>query len=122
LAKQLADGLLEACPDLGDPRYRAAVTRWSEAEAQESLLMFELDRVVEEEGIVSERAEKVQHSLDRVRSKSQKLRADLGLTPRGHVELVSGRAAAEREYVDLAGLRARGRAEIEARAREEGES
>ena len=116
LAKQLARGLLEQCPDLDDVRYAAAVSRWSEAEAQESLLMFELDRVVDEEGITSERAEQVQRSLDKVRGRSQKLRADLGLTPRGHVELVAGRAHAEREFVDLESLRARGRASIEARA------
>jgi hypothetical protein len=116
LARQLADGLLEACPDLGDVRYRAAVTRWSEAEAQESLLVFELDRVVASEGVESEAAEMVERRLDRVRARSSRLRADLGLTPRGHVELVSGRAHAEREFVDLESLRARGRASIEARA------
>jgi hypothetical protein len=119
LARQLADGLLAACPDLADVRYRAAVTRWSEAEAQESLLVFELDRVVASEGIDSEHAEMVERRLDQVRGRSSRLRADLGLTPRGHVELVTGRAHAEREFVDLEGLRARGRQAIEARAREE---
>lgn len=116
LARQLADRLLEACPDLGDVRYRAAVTRWSEAEAQESLLVFELDRVVASDGVDSEAAEMLERRLDRVRARSSRLRADLGLTPRGHVELVAGRAHAEREFVDLEGLRARGRAAIEARA------
>jgi len=116
LAKQLARGLLEQCPDLDDVRYAAAVTRWSEAEAQESLLVFELDRVVEAEGVESEHAEMVERRLDRVRARSQKLRADLGLTPRGHVELVTGRAAAEHAVVDLTELRRRGREAIEARA------
>jgi hypothetical protein len=119
----LAENALEAAPDLANVRYRAAVQRWAECEAQESLLVFELDRVVEAEGLESERAEQVERRLNRVRSKSQKLRAELGLSPRGHVELVSGRAHAEREFVDLAGLRARGRASIEAREQlEEGGS
>jgi hypothetical protein len=116
LARQLADALLEVAPDLGDVRYAAAVTRWAESEAQESLLMFELDRVVQSEGITSERAEQVQRSLDKVRGRSSRLRADLGLTPRGHVELVAGRAQAEHSIVDLGELRAAGRRAIEQRA------
>jgi hypothetical protein len=115
LARELADGLLEACPDLADVRYAAAVTRWSEAEAQESLMVFELDRVVDAEGVGSERAEQLERRLDRVRARSARLRQDLGLTPRGHVELVAGRAHAEHEIVDLEGLRRRGREAIEAR-------
>jgi hypothetical protein len=122
LAKQLAKALLAECEDLRNPRYAAAVTRWSEAEAQESLLVFELDRVVSSEGITSERAEQVQRSLDKVRGRSARLRADLGLTPRGHVELVAGRAHAEHEVVDVEAIRARGRAAIEARAREDGDA
>jgi hypothetical protein len=117
LARQLADGLVKACPDLGDVRYAAAVTRWSECEAQESLLMFELDQVVSSEGITSERAEQIQKSLDKVRGRGSKLRSDLGLTPRGHVELVAGRAQAEYQLVDLDATRRRGRAALEARAR-----
>jgi hypothetical protein len=119
LARQLADALLEVAPDLADVRYAAAVTRWAEAEAQESLLVLALDRVVEAEGIASDRAEQLQHSLDKVRGRSSRLRADLGLTPRGHVELVAGRAQAEHQIVDLDALRAAGRAAIEARARNE---
>jgi hypothetical protein len=115
LARQLAQGLLAACPDLGDVRYAAAVTRWSEAEAQESLLVFELDRVVEAEGITSERAGQAQQSLDKVRGRSARLRADLGLTPRGHVELVAGRANAEHTLVDLDEIRRKGRRALEAR-------
>jgi hypothetical protein len=109
LARQLVEALLVACPDLGDPRYAAAVTRWSEAEAQESLLMFELDKLVQTEGITPARAEQVQRSLDKVRARSARLRADLGLTPRGHLELVAGRAQAEHSIVDLNALRAKGR-------------
>jgi hypothetical protein len=115
LAKQLAKALVSECDDLRNPRYVAAVTRWSEAEAQESLLVFELDRVVDAEGITSERAEQLQRSLDKVRGRSSKLRADLGLTPRGHVELVAGRAQAEHQLVDLDGIRRRGRAALRAR-------
>jgi hypothetical protein len=115
LARQLAAGLAKACPDLGDVRYAASVTRWAEAEAQESLLVFELDRVVEAEGVTSERAEQVQRSLDRVRGRSARLRADLGLTPRGHIELVAGRASAEHTLVDLDEIRRKGRRALEAR-------
>jgi hypothetical protein len=118
LARELLQALLEACPDLDDPRYAAAVQRWAEAEAQESLLLFELDRVVEAEGITSERAEQLQRSLDKVRGRSSRLRADLGLTPRGHVELVASRADVESRVVDLAKIRQRGREAIEARAKD----
>jgi hypothetical protein len=118
LARELVQALLEACPDLDEPRYAAAVQRWAEAEAQESLLVFELDRVVEAEGIASERAEQVQRSLDKVRGRSARLRADLGLTARSHVELVAGRAQAEYSIVDLGELRTAGRQAIEARARQ----
>jgi hypothetical protein len=121
LARELTEALLEVAPDLRDPRYAAAVTRWSEAEAQESLIMYELDKVVDAEGITSERAEQLQRSLDKVRARSSRLRADLGLTPRGHVELVAGRAHAEHEIVDVEAIRVRGRAAIEARAREDGD-
>jgi hypothetical protein len=118
LARELVQALLEACPDLDEPRYAAAVQRWAEAEAQESLLVFELDRVVEAEGIASERAEQLQRSLDKVRGRSSRLRADLGLTPRGHVELVASRADVESRVVDLAKIRQRGREAIEARAKD----
>jgi hypothetical protein len=116
LARPLAAALLEAAPDLAEVRCAAAVTRWSEAEAQESLLVYALDTVIAAHGVGCDEAEALERRLDRVRARSARLRQDLGLTPRGHIELVSGRANIEHTLVDLEGLRRRGREAIEARA------
>lgn len=111
-AIRLADGLVEARPDLVS--YPETVWAWARAEARCLLL----EEWLEEHPLVGEDGElaPVARYVGQFERLAADLRARLGLDPKSEAELASSRAQATLVSVDIEELRARGREVLALRA------
>jgi hypothetical protein len=109
LVQELVAGLATDRPDLLG--YPETLVAWARAEAR-CILFAEY---LADEAVDSERALKVARYIVSFERLAVDLRVRLGLDPQSEATLARERAQAAREIVDLDGLRARGRAVLEAR-------
>jgi len=111
VAEELVTALVEDRPDLAG--YPETVEAWARAEARCLLLAaYHAERgLLDEKGNV--RAGQYVTAFERL---AADLRARLGLDPRSEAELRRAQADAVQAAVDLDGIRARGRAALNARA------
>lgn len=113
LAAELAAGLIESRPDLGE--YPEAVDGWSSIEARALLLR----RHIEEVGVIDpesgEPRKEALRWLYAYERQAAQHRAVLGLDPRSEASLARDRAAAVSLTVDLEALAERGRQALAAR-------
>jgi hypothetical protein len=111
VAAEVIAGVLERRPDLAE--HPEALHAWARAEAR--CLLF-ADYLCDRD-ICSDEATRVLRHVGTFERLANELRGRLGLDPSSEARLVTARADAARQVVDLDGIRARGRRAIEARAR-----
>lgn len=113
IAAELRGALLEVAPWCSAPAFAPSVEAWAWAEAQCRLMRDWLDA----HGLFSKEGESTRSWLSKVETRAERLRSELGLSPKSWAALLGSVRQAAPESSEAAALLATGRQIVEAQQR-----